>query len=245
MPPKKRKSIVKARGWSDDFRASDQADPASPDASEMSISSDEGADPLSSSNNKRQKLESPRKSPQKMKSAKSPPKPKMTFAQATTKTLSKFAQNLVKPGYLAARAQLVVEPPEIPLNDEFLQAFGRSVTSSAPKKLPSSSTRISADVSSEDDYSESDGEEVRKWSEQSVILLRDSNSFFATRRCRKLLRNPHKHRRRNPSGSASQTSTFRRHPKLYRSTSPSSARFRICSCFRVTSRASRTRGERT
>ncbi|GMH75780.1 hypothetical protein TrLO_g2662 [Triparma laevis f. longispina] len=120
-----------------------------------------------------------------MKSAKSPPKPKMTYAQATTKTLSKFAQNLVKPGYLAARAQLVVEPPEIPLNDEFLQAFGRSVTSSAPKKLPSSSTRISADVSSEDDYSESDGEEKTspkppQTPKEKPVRVRVSNLNFQT-----------------------------------------------------------------
>lgn len=196
MGPKKRKSIVKARGWSvssggDQKATNDAPQPSARNrttsldtSSDMSISSDEGCDPLSPSK-KRQKHSSPAKTGPQKSPQKSPQKKKMTYAQATTRTLSKFSQNLLKPGYLASRAKLIVEAPEIPLNDEFLQAFGRSVTSTSGLPTSSAPSADASDASDSDSDSDSDAHapsapKLPQTPKEKTVRVRVSNLNFQT-----------------------------------------------------------------
>ena len=102
----------------------------------MSISTDEEPDPLDGiavAENTKQK----KKTKKKTKTRTTPTMTKTTInttnntsittaPKASASRLSKFSQNLLKPGYLESRRGLIVEAPEIPLSDYCLQDFGRS-----------------------------------------------------------------------------------------------------------------------
>ena len=89
---------------------------SSHESDDMSISSDdEEPDPL------RQNGKGPQKSP----TTRTPANP------LDVSRLSSFSQNLLKPGYLESRRSLLVDAPEIPLNDYCLQEFGRAVKANA------------------------------------------------------------------------------------------------------------------
>ncbi|GMH46774.1 hypothetical protein TrRE_jg6636 [Triparma retinervis] len=94
---------------------------------DMSSSSDESPDPMKSSSRSSSKAKS--KSSSSSSGTIISPKGRITKS-----TLSAHTLNILKPGYLESRRELLVEPPEEAADDCFLSLFGREAMTKGTKK---------------------------------------------------------------------------------------------------------------
>ena len=104
---------------------------------DMSSSSDESPDPMKSSSRSSSKAKS--KSSSSSSGTIISPKGRITKS-----TLSAHTLNILKPGYLESRRELLVEPPEEAADDCFLSLFGREAMTKGTKKRRKVEESVSA-----------------------------------------------------------------------------------------------------